>query len=203
MATGHATFEIEAPTGRRGTRPSKELSPGRPVRTGKGQTSGDATRQLGSTRADRNRLDTSRPVLTTDHRLHTIKSFVRQAAPEFSWPMACRIFLKRGISFCSALALLVTVMASPVRPPSLVGSDSLPNHFQRDFAPPHPSRHAVSPVALRIIKAVRAEREQEELRKAPSCVLYAPEPPRNYPANPSLSGPVLPTSSSAPTPLRC
>jgi hypothetical protein len=127
--------------------------------------------------------------------------------------MADRNVLNRWICVASALALLVAVMTSPLRPLGSDGALSRPDCLQRNFATP-PTRFATPPtrsaslslksVTLRVapVKAVCSENE-EQLSKA-KCPAWCPlGPPLSSSLKTLAWAPAALGLTRASQPLRC
>ena len=119
--------------------------------------------------------------------------------------MSSREILKRGICIASALALLLAVMTSPIRPSSAAGGYPRPDCLRRNFAipPTHSTRLSVTSVTSLSgrVKALRSESEEEVSRTAsPPCSPFdSPPPPVSFPLG-DLTAFVLIRSTR---PLRC
>src|SRR5947209_7011292 len=84
--------------------------------------------------------------------------------------MIRRTYLNHGICLTSALALLVAVMTSPLRPLSPSGTSSHLDCLRRNFALPsaHTTYLRVKCLRAAPVKAVRSEREDEKLGRTKS-----------------------------------
>jgi hypothetical protein len=96
--------------------------------------------------------------------------------------MVNRPLLHHGIRVATAIALLVAVIISPIRPARSVGGSSHPVHLRHNFAGPttHTPRHAVTSVTPRPVrvKALPSENEEEELSETTwsACCPFDPPP---------------------------
>jgi hypothetical protein len=119
--------------------------------------------------------------------------------------MSKRNVLDRGVCVASALALLLAVMTSPIRPVDTLRTCSPPNCLRRNFAipPTHTARHFLKLATLgaSLVKAVRSENEEEKLSRASRPAWYffglLPSP------NASSSKLITPGLIRVSQPLRC
>lgn len=121
--------------------------------------------------------------------------------------MVDRKLYNRWICVASALALLVAVMTSPLRPLRINGASSPPDCLRRNYAIP-PTRSislslkSISPRAASI-KAVRSENEEKRLARL-ACsawwsLVLSPSPSLKFlPCVPAVLGPTRASLS-----LRC
>jgi hypothetical protein len=76
-----------------------------------------------------------------------------------------RDHLDRTIRLAAALAVMVGVLTSPIRPPSVGSAPVVPNYLRRNFAVPHTLSNRLSTPSQSLqaapIKAVRSEVEEE------------------------------------------
>jgi hypothetical protein len=88
-----------------------------------------------------------------------------------------RRHLLNGIRVTAALALVVGVLTSPIRPSKASSVANPPNYLQRNFGIPHsPSKHLpTSSAASRVIqvKALPSKQEQKQ-RSRPGDHLFVP-----------------------------
>ncbi len=120
--------------------------------------------------------------------------------------MSSRDVLNRGICVASALALLVAVMTSPIRPSNLARALSRPDCLRRNFA--IPPTHSTRPSAMSIaspsarIKAVLSE-EEEKTGGTTCSACCSSDLPRMPSLKPPAWGPASFGLLQAPRPLRC
>ena len=121
--------------------------------------------------------------------------------------MSERDTLNRGIGAAAALALLVAVMTSPIRPASALGTGRRAGHHRRNFAmpPSHSTRLCVTSVTPRAmpLKAVRMESEVEENSGAPCPAGPALVPPPPAPLQAPDRDWATAGGGRVPPPLRC
>jgi hypothetical protein len=118
-----------------------------------------------------------------------------------------RTFLNRAICITAALAVVVAVWSSPVRPLRMFGSSAHPNYLRRNFAipPTHAARHCVKSVMVRgaMAKAVRSESEAETLGKAVSRAQSSLNPPPSAHLKTAIRDLAIHGLPPSPPPLRC
>jgi hypothetical protein len=111
----------------------------------------------------------SRDGLTTT--LHPIKNYTYLPPSGIRAAMANRTFLNHGIRVVAALALLVAIMSSPIRPLRRA-ADSHPDHLRRNVGiPKGGSTHhrSSAPVHARVVKVKALHSENERERDGASC----------------------------------
>lgn len=112
---------------------------------------------------------------------------------------------KRCVCVTSALALVLAVMTSPMRPLSTSGLAFAPNHFSRHFtsAASYPTGQPVKSIgASQLSLKARPSERQEKLSTAIRLVRRSVEPARTHPTARAPEAPLSGTPS-APHPLRC